>query len=33
MILDQRTKYFNEAAANNLRKSIALYELGGNDPA
>lgn len=32
MILDQRTKYFNEAAANNLRKSIALYELGGNDP-
>ncbi|MCK7539447.1 MAG: hypothetical protein MZV63_55350 [Marinilabiliales bacterium] len=29
MILDQRTKYFNEAAANNLRKSIARYELGG----
>lgn len=33
MILDQRTRYFNEATANNLRKSIALYELGGNDPA
>ncbi len=32
MVLDQRTRYFNEAAANNLRKSIALYELGGNDP-
>ncbi|MCU0410716.1 MAG: hypothetical protein MUC70_05395, partial [Bacteroidales bacterium] len=33
MILDQRTRYFNEAPANNLRKAIALYELGGNDPA
>lgn len=33
MILDQRTRYFNEAPANTLRKSIALYELGGNDPA
>jgi tetratricopeptide (TPR) repeat protein len=33
MILDQRTSYFNEGPANMLRKSIALYELGGNDPA
>lgn len=33
MVLTQRTKYFSEAAANDLRKSIALYELGGNDPA
>ena len=32
MVLTQRTKYFNEAAANDLRKSIVLYELGGNDP-
>jgi tetratricopeptide (TPR) repeat protein len=32
MVLTQRTKYFSEAAANDLRKSIALYELGGNDP-
>lgn len=33
LVLNQRTLYFNEAAANDLRKSIALYELGGNDPA
>ncbi|MDX9773561.1 MAG: hypothetical protein RBT02_09115 [Bacteroidales bacterium] len=33
MILDQRTKYFNEEPANNLRKAFALYEFGGNDPA
>jgi tetratricopeptide (TPR) repeat protein len=33
MILDQRTKYFNEAPMNTLRKSFALYEFGGNDPA
>lgn len=33
MILDQRTKYFNEAPANSLRKAFALYEFGGNDPA
>jgi len=32
MILDQRTKYFNEEPANNLRKAFALYEFGGNDP-
>jgi tetratricopeptide (TPR) repeat protein len=32
MILDQRTKYFNEAASNTLRKAFALYEFGGNDP-
>ncbi|HUW92826.1 MAG TPA: tetratricopeptide repeat protein [Bacteroidales bacterium] len=32
MVLNQRTKYFNESAFNDLRKSIALYELGGNDP-
>lgn len=32
MILDQRTKYFNEEHANNLRKAFALYEFGGNDP-
>jgi tetratricopeptide (TPR) repeat protein len=32
MILDQRTKYFNEAESNNLRKAFALYEFGGNDP-
>jgi tetratricopeptide (TPR) repeat protein len=32
MVLTQRTQYFNEAEANDLRKSIALYELGGNDP-
>lgn len=32
MILDQRTKYYNEAPANNLRKAFALYEFGGNDP-
>lgn len=32
MVLTQRTKYFSEAAGNDLRKSIALYELGGNDP-
>ncbi len=33
MILDQRTRYFNEPQTNNLRKSFALYEFGGNDPA
>jgi hypothetical protein len=33
MILDQRTRYFNEVHANNLRKSFALYEFGGNDTA
>ena len=32
MILDQRTKYFNEEPANSLRKAFALYEFGGNDP-
>jgi len=32
MILDQRTKYFNEAPMNTLRKAFALYEFGGNDP-
>lgn len=32
MILDQRTKYFEEEPANNLRKAFALYEFGGNDP-
>ncbi len=32
MILDQRTKYFNEEPANTLRKAFALYEFGGNDP-
>lgn len=32
MILDKRTKYFNEEPANNLRKAFALYEFGGNDP-
>lgn len=32
MIIDQRTKYFNEAPANSLRKAFALYEFGGNDP-
>lgn len=32
MILDQRTKYFNEEPVNNLRKAFALYEFGGNDP-
>jgi tetratricopeptide (TPR) repeat protein len=32
MILDQRTKYFNEETSNNLRKAFALYEFGGNDP-
>lgn len=32
MILDQRTRYFNEAPMNALRKSFALYEFGGNDP-
>ena len=32
MVLSQRTKYFNESAVNDMRKSIALYELGGNDP-
>jgi tetratricopeptide (TPR) repeat protein len=32
IILDQRTKYFNEEHANNLRKAFALYEFGGNDP-
>lgn len=32
MILDQRTKYFNEEHSNNLRKAFALYEFGGNDP-
>jgi tetratricopeptide (TPR) repeat protein len=32
MILDQRTKYFNEGPANSLRKAFALYEFGGNDP-
>lgn len=31
MILDQRTRYFNEEPANNLRKAFALYEFGGND--
>jgi len=31
MILDQRTRYFNEAHANSLRKSFALYEFGGSD--
>lgn len=33
MILDQRTRYFNEAPANSLRKAFALYEFGGNDTA
>lgn len=33
MILDQRTRYFNEVHANSLRKSFALYEFGGNDTA
>jgi tetratricopeptide (TPR) repeat protein len=33
MILDQRTRYFNEVQINNLRKSFALYEFGGNDTA
>lgn len=32
MILDQRTRYFNEETSNNLRKAFALYEFGGNDP-
>jgi tetratricopeptide (TPR) repeat protein len=32
MILDQRTKFFNEAPMNTLRKAFALYEFGGNDP-
>lgn len=32
MILDQRTKYFNEEHSNSLRKAFALYEFGGNDP-
>jgi hypothetical protein len=32
MVLDQRTRYFNELHANNLRKAFALYEFGGNDP-
>jgi len=31
IILDQRTRYFNEEPANNLRKAFALYEFGGND--
>jgi tetratricopeptide (TPR) repeat protein len=31
MILDQRTRYFNETHVNSLRKSFALYEFGGND--
>jgi len=31
MILDQRTRYFNEAHANSLRKAFALYEFGGSD--
>lgn len=33
MILDQRTRYFNETHVNSLRKSFALYEFGGNDTA
>lgn len=33
MILDQRTRYFNEAPGNSLRKAFALYEFGGNDTA
>jgi tetratricopeptide (TPR) repeat protein len=33
MILDKRTRYFNEAHANSLRKAFALYEFGGNDTA
>lgn len=32
LILDQRTKYYGEEESNNLRKSFALYEIGGNDP-
>lgn len=32
IILDQRSKYFDEAPANDLRKAFALYEFGGNDP-
>jgi len=31
MILDQRTRYFNEAHSNSLRKAFALYEFGGSD--
>jgi tetratricopeptide (TPR) repeat protein len=33
MILDQRTRYFNEVHTNSLRKAFALYEFGGNDTA
>jgi tetratricopeptide (TPR) repeat protein len=33
MILDQRTRYFNEVHVNNLRKAFALYEFGGSDTA
>jgi len=32
IVLDQRTRYFNEGPANSLRKAFALYEFGGNDP-
>jgi len=31
IILDQRTRYFNEAPVNSLRKAFALYEFGGSD--
>jgi tetratricopeptide (TPR) repeat protein len=31
MVLDQRTRYFNEAHSNSLRKAFALYEFGGSD--
>lgn len=32
-ILDQRTLLFNDKPSNDLRKAMALYELGGNDSA
>jgi len=32
LILTYRSQYFNEVVPTDLRKSIALYELGGNDP-
>ena len=32
LILSKRQQYFNEVVPTDLRKSIALYELGGNEP-
>ena len=31
MILSQRTLYFNNKPSNDLRKSLFLFEFGGND--